>query len=326
MHQQTGWKPVLRNTMSNSLEIVSVNTSSEKGTAKTPRPAVCVDALGIQGDAHAGAGNRQVSLLGVESVERFAAQAKIAVQPGAFGENLTVRGLPEGDVRLLDRFEFEGVELEAAQIGKQCHGSGCAIFQQVGKCVMPAEGVFCRVVRGGGLRPGQRGRHLPRRLRIEVITLSDRAAGGVFADRSGPRIVELMREFCDARRWQAEFGSALLPDDADQLGQKVLAAAAAKADVVFTTGGTGVGPRDITPEAVTPLCEKLLPGIMENIRLKYGAENPHALLSRSIAGVRGQTQIYALPGSIRAVEEYLGEILKTLEHLVFMLHGIDSHR
>jgi molybdopterin adenylyltransferase len=311
--------------MSNSLEIVSVNTSAEKGTAKTPRPSVYVDALGIQGDAHAGAGNRQVSLLAVESIERFAAQAKIAVQPCAFGENLTVRGLPEGGVRLLDRFEFEGVELEVAQIGKQCHGSGCAIFQQVGKCVMPAEGVFCRVVRGGGLRPGQRGRHSTRRLRFEVITLSDRAATGVYADRSGPRIVELLREFCDRQRWQADVETILLPDDAEQLRQKVLAAAA-KADVIFTTGGTGVGPRDITPEVIMPLCEKLLPGIMENIRLKYGAENPHALLSRSVAGVRGQTQIYALPGSVRAVEEYLREILKTLEHLVFTLHGIESHR
>jgi molybdopterin biosynthesis enzyme MoaB len=69
----------------------------------------------------------------------------------------------------------------------------------------------------------------------------------------------------------------------------------------------------------------LIPGIMENIRLKFGAENPNALLSRSIAGIIGKSQIYAIPGSVRAVEQYLSEILKTLEHLVCMLRGIDAH-
>ncbi|MCC6125724.1 MAG: molybdenum cofactor synthesis protein [Pirellulales bacterium] len=311
--------------MSNSLEIVSVNTSAEKGTIKTPQPSVCVDALGIQGDAHAGPWHRQVSVLGVESIERFAAQSNIALRPGAFGENLTVRGLPANGAVLLDRFALGGVELEVTQIGKECHGAGCAIFHQVGKCVMPAEGLFCRVLQGGQLRPGQRGRYFPRNLRVWIVTLSDRAAAGVYRDRSGPRIVELMRQFCAEHRWEVEFETALLPDDSEQLRLKIAAAAAANADAIFTTGGTGVGPRDITPEVVAPLCEKLIPGIMENIRLKFGADHPNALLSRSIAGVIGRTQIYTLPGSVRAVEQYLGEILKTLEHLVFTLRGIDAH-
>jgi molybdopterin biosynthesis enzyme MoaB len=64
---------------------------------------------------------------------------------------------------------------------------------------------------------------------------------------------------------------------------------------------------------------------MENIRIKFGSTEPNALLSRSIAGVAGNTQVYTLPGSVRAVEEYLGEILKTLEHTIFMLHGLDAH-
>jgi len=95
--------------------------------------------------------------------------------------------------------------------------------------------------------------------------------------------------------------------------------------VIVTTGGTGIGPRDITPEVVTALCQKQIPGIMEHIRAKFGAANPNALLSRSVAGVAGRSQIYALPGSVRAVEEYLGEILKTLEHVLCMLHGLDVH-
>jgi len=98
-----------------------------------------------------------------------------------------------------------------------------------------------------------------------------------------------------------------------------------KVDVVFTTGGTGIGPRDITPETVAALCERLIPGIMEHVRAKHGQQNPRARLSRSIAGVAGKTQIYTLPGSVRAVEEYLEEILKTLEHVVYMLHELDVH-
>jgi molybdopterin biosynthesis enzyme MoaB len=95
--------------------------------------------------------------------------------------------------------------------------------------------------------------------------------------------------------------------------------------VIITTGGTGIGPRDITPEVVVVRCSKLLPGIMENIRAKYGQENPNALLSRGVAGMMGHSFIYTLPGSKRAVEEYLHEILKTMEHLILMFHAIDAH-
>jgi molybdenum cofactor synthesis domain-containing protein len=311
--------------MSNSLEIVSVNTSPEKGMTKSPQASVCVNGLGILGDAHAGPWHRQVSLLGVESIEGFASQSRIAMQPGAFGENLTVRGLPSKDAAILDRFQFGDVELEITQIGKKCHGTGCTIFQQVGKCVMPAEGVFCRVLHGGTLKAGQTGCYLPRSLRISIVTLSDRAVAGIYSDRSGPRIAEIIRQYCSENRWQAEIQAILIADDAERLQQVVRECIANGADFIFTTGGTGVGPKDHTPDAVRPLCDKLIPGIMENIRMKFGEENPNALLSRSIAGVIGKAQVYTLPGSVRAVEQYLSEILKTLEHLVFMLRGIDAH-
>jgi molybdopterin adenylyltransferase len=94
---------------------------------------------------------------------------------------------------------------------------------------------------------------------------------------------------------------------------------------VVTTGGTGIGPRDITPDVVMALADRLVPGVMEAIRVKFGAEHPGALLSRGVVAVRGRTLIYTLPGSVRAVEEYLGEILQTLEHALCMLHGLDTH-
>jgi len=97
------------------------------------------------------------------------------------------------------------------------------------------------------------------------------------------------------------------------------------ADLIITTGGTGIGPRDITPEVVKPLLTKEIPGIMEQIRVKYGTKNPRALLSRGVAGAMGNTLIYTLPGSVKAVHEYMAEIVKTMEHTFYMLYGIDKH-
>jgi molybdenum cofactor synthesis domain-containing protein len=100
-------------------------------------------------------------------------------------------------------------------------------------------------------------------------------------------------------------------------------AVARQVDIIFTLGGTGVGARDITPEVVTSMCDKIIPGIMEHIRMKYGATIPAALLSRSVAGIKNNTQIYTLPGSVKAVKEYLNEIVKILEHTIYMLRNID---
>ncbi len=158
-----------------------------------------------------------------------------------------------------------------------------------------------------------------------VITLSDRAAAGSYADRSGPRVRELVEAFFASRPIRLTIANRLLPDEPEQLRQEVLRARASGVDLLITTGGTGVGPRDVTPETVAPLCDKLIPGIMEHIRTSCGRQNPRARLSRSIAGVCGKMQIYALPGSVRAVEEYMPAILETVEHIFDTLHEHDAH-
>jgi molybdenum cofactor synthesis domain-containing protein len=158
-----------------------------------------------------------------------------------------------------------------------------------------------------------------------IITLSDRAVAGVYADRSGPRIREIMEAFFADHGIESTIEQCLLPDDAELLRREILGGLEQGVDVIITTGGTGLGPRDIAPETVAPLCDKLIPGIMEHIRAKFGANNPRARLSRAVAGVAVTTQIYTLPGSVRAVEEYLPEILVTLEHVAETLHGVDRH-
>lgn len=305
--------------------IVSINVSRQKGTVKEPVPLASVTLAGLSGDAHAGSWHRQVSLLAVESIDRFGLQAGRRFAPGEFAENFTTQGLDLGRCCILDRLSIGEVELEVTQIGKACHGDGCAIYQAVGKCVMPKEGIFTRVIRGGEVKPGDAISHTPRPLRIQVITLSDRASRGEYEDRSGPAIRARLEAQFAAGHWAAEVRCSLLPDDPTQLRAAIEAAVAAQADIIFTTGGTGIGPRDITPDVIRPLLTREIPGVMEHIRVKYGASIPSALLSRSVAGLIGSTLVYTLPGSEKAVQQYMDEILKTLEHSLRMINGIDQH-
>lgn len=164
----------------------------------------------------------------------------------------------------------------------------------------------------------------PGKINVLIITLSDRAHRGEYSDLSGPGIKEILTQFFSSQGWPAEFSQALIPDDPAML-EELLKGAGRKYRLIFTTGGTGIGPRDITVETVRPLLSKEIPGIMEYIRVKYGSEKPNALLSRGVAGVLGGALIYTLPGSVKAVNEYMTEILKTLKHSLEMLSGIDKH-
>lgn len=166
---------------------------------------------------------------------------------------------------------------------------------------------------------------MPEVYHIVVITLSDRASKGEYEDLSGPEVIKHISEFMDSLGWEFEINYILLPDDAGRLKQ-TLESTIVDADIIFTTGGTGIGPKDITVDVVKPFLTKELPGIMELIRVKYGMLKPAALISRSVAGIAGKTLVYTLPGSVRAVNEYLSEIKTTIEHTFYMLYGIDKHK
>ncbi len=312
--------------MSSKIEIFSVNVSEKKGTVKHPVERIELDEMGIVGDAHAGAWHRQVSLLAQESIDRFCEQTGRETVPGEFAENITLRGFDLRRARLLDRFRIgERVELELTQIGKKDHGNDNEIFRKLGHSLIPTEGIFCRVLSGGSIKAGDRVNHFPKIWKFKVITLSDRAHLGEYEDKSGPRVRAALENFAAAQGLRAEIDATILPDDSSALRSKLVAAREGGCDIIVTTGGTGIGPRDITPEVVGDFCDKHIPGIMEAIRVKFGAEKPNALLSRSLAGVAGQMLVYSLPGSVKAVDEYMGEIVKTLRHSLLMLHAIDAH-
>ena len=166
--------------------------------------------------------------------------------------------------------------------------------------------------------------NLPEKFEILIITLSDRAFKGEYDDLSGPKIKEMITDFFTLSDWMYNLNLILIPDDKAIL-KEILLGAGNTYNLIITTGGTGIGPRDITIETVRPLLSKEIPGIMEFIRMKYGATRPSALLSRGVAGILGQSLIYTLPGSVKAVEEYMNEILKTLMHTIYMQFGMDKH-
>lgn len=307
------------------LKILSVNISKKKGIIKTSVDKITLNEEGIEQDAHAGLWHRQVSFLANESVERFAKDLGRKVAYGEFAENITTEGIEVWKCSPGDLFSNGEVELEVTQIGKKCHGAGCAIYDEVGKCIMPKEGIFCRVIKGGELKAGDELEYFPQTFLAKVITLSDRAFQEEYEDISGPLLVDRLQLFCEKNNWLFEIEHCLLPDDEEILQEELREAQLSGADLVLTTGGTGVGPRDFTVDAVLGLLDKEIPGVMEMIRMKYGAKHPNALLSRSVAGTIGDVLIYTLPGSVKAVNEYMDEIEKTLKHTIYMVRGIDAH-
>jgi len=133
--------------------VIAVCVSEKKGTQKkNVGKALFVSEWGIEGDAHAGAWHRQVSLLSHDKVEEFRSKGADVVD-GAFGENLVVSGIDFKTLPIGTRFACNEVLLELTQIGKECH-SGCEIFKKMGDCIMPREGVFARVLHGGEISIG----------------------------------------------------------------------------------------------------------------------------------------------------------------------------
>jgi len=303
-------------------KIDSINISVAKGTEKTEIPSCIVTMKGIEGDAHAGLWHRQISVLDKSSIDNFSNEKDIELSPGAFGENLVIDGIDLKKVSVLDRFITGEVELEVTQIGKKCHGDACSIFRRTGECIMPKVGLFTRVIKEGSINKGQSVELVERKLKFHIITLSDRAFSGEYPDESGPMIEKMVQEHFSNLRWHLQIEKSIIPDEPELLKTMLIKDREDQVDFVITTGGTGIGPRDITPEVVLSLADMTIPGIMDHIRLVYGKDHPSALISRSVAAVMGKTIVFTLPGSVKAVREYTQELQKNFEHLILMLHGI----
>jgi molybdenum cofactor synthesis domain-containing protein len=159
-------------------------------------------------------------------------------------------------------------------------------------------------------------------MKAAVLTVSDGVCAGTRVDKSGPALVERLR----AAGYTVS-DPEVLPDERDQIAAWLRAVTHNHlADVIFTTGGTGVAPRDITPEAVRDVMEREIPGFGELMRQSGRASTPTASLSRGLAGVAGNVLIVTLPGSPRGALESLGAILELVPHVHDLLNGRTAHR
>ena len=301
-------------------DILAVCTSSRKGTQKTNvKQAVFVENHGLEGDAHAGSWHRQVSLLSADKIEEFRSRGAV-VEYGAFGENLVVEGINFRALEVGTLLRCGDVLLEMTQIGKECH-THCAIHKQVGDCIMPREGVFARVLKGGVIRVGDRMAIEPRAEKLPwqaaVITLSDKGARGEREDKSGPAIADRLRE-----NGYEVIEQFLISDDPALLTHHLIRLCdQRRPDLILTTGGTGFSQRDRTPEATLAAAERQAPGIAEAIRAASLKITKHAMLSRGVSVIRGKTLIINLPGSPKACMESMDVFMDAIPHAMGLLRG-----
>jgi molybdenum cofactor synthesis domain-containing protein len=149
---------------------------------------------------------------------------------------------------------------------------------------------------------------------VAVLTLSDKGSKGVREDKSGPVIAEILKGIGEVKYYE------VLPDERDLIRSKLLKYVN-KVDLVLTTGGTGLSPRDVTPEATLDVIEREIPGITEAMRMEGLKKTGRAMLSRAVAGVKGQTLIINLPGSPTAVMENLEVIMDVIPHAIEKIKG-----
>ncbi|MHB8079796.1 MAG: MogA/MoaB family molybdenum cofactor biosynthesis protein [Candidatus Krumholzibacteriia bacterium] len=162
-------------------------------------------------------------------------------------------------------------------------------------------------------------------LRLVVITASDRVVAGTYADVGGDTAQELAETFLRGQGLAVTTTRIVLRDDRAGLAAAIATAAADGVDIVLTTGGTGLGPRDVTPEATRDVVDREVPGLMEAVRAHHRAARPQVDLSRAVAGQAGRTLVLNLPGSPRAVGEFLAVLLPLLPHAVAVARGGERH-
>ncbi len=295
-------------------EIVAVCTSAKKSERKkNVGESLLIKDQGLKGDAHAGFAHRQVSLLAEESIAKMTEKG-LDVGPGDFAENLTTTGIDLVSLPIGTRLQA-GPEaiLRVTQIGKECHDR-CAIYYQAGDCVMPREGIFAEVLLGGKIRVGD-GLEIKNSYRFGVITASDKGACGEREDLSGPAVSKILLP------WGDVIDRVIVPDNRTAIAKVLLDMVSKEVDAIFTTGGTGMSPRDFTPEATLDVVDRLVPGIAEAIRRETAAATAKAMLSRGVAGISGSTLIVNLPGSPKAVAECLAVLTPVLDHALETVSG-----
>jgi molybdenum cofactor synthesis domain-containing protein len=306
--------------MSNErIKVLSVHRSSQKGAEKKAVDFLEVGEKGVLGDGDMPFWNYELSMLG------DLAYANQDARYGHWRENLTVKGMDLTRLNPMDELDSGDLRLRVTITARNVKSDQLVRFNPGRAKDIPLGGLFVRPLNSGRVYPGMTFNYRPKVFSIRILTLSDRASEGIYEDKSGVLIGEMATAYFESTGRLSQVNRTVIPDDRDTLETHFLEAVESGVDILFTTGGTGIGRRDITPDVIRPLLDKEIPGIMELIRVKYGMQKPNALVSRSIAGVKEGTLIYCLPGSSKGVRESMTEILPTLFHSMYMLNDIQLH-
>ena len=316
--------------------VLAVCISEKRGTQKKNiHHARLIPHWGIEGDAHGGRWHRQVSLLSAERINDFKNRGAV-IEDGAFGENLIVEGFDFKQFPVGTVFACGDVLLEMTQIGKECH-THCRIYQVMGDCIMPREGVFARVLRGGEISEGDEMTVVSRAklsaaispsdeeksgsgLSAAVITVSDKGYAGQRQDTGGPLAAGILADHGYTIRY-----AAVVPDEQTEIEAALkLCADVRNIDLIVTTGGTGFSVRDVTPEATCAVCTRMAPGIAEAMRAASMKVTNKGMLSRAASGIRAKSLIINLPGSPKAVRENLEAVIEPLAHGIRILKGTEG--
>lgn len=291
-------------------EIYSINISSKKGKKFPVKEAHFICGWGIEGDYHAGK-ERHVSLLQKEKIDEY------GVLPGSFGENITIVGGSFEDICIGQNLFIEGgVILKIKEIGKDC-SVPCKIKQEIGDCIMPRFGIFADVVKGGLVKEGLKIKKEDVFL-VSILTVSDSVYDGRREDKSKEAIEAYLLE----KKYYFLLDYKVINDEKESIKESIKELAK-KSDLLLTCGGTGVSPRDVTPEATEEVLQKKLPGFAECMRIHSYALTPYAIISRGTAGFLETCLVVNLPGSPKGAVECLSFIERAIPHAIKVARGED---
>lgn len=293
-------------------KIIAIAISEKRGTKKQCiDTAMLIKGFGVENDAHGGDWHRQVSLLPKEKIDEFKSRGA-NVSFGDFGENIVTQGIDYSALQPGAVLVCGEVILQLTQKGKECHAH-CEIYKQVGDCIMPREGVFARVLKGGQVTAGDEIE--VQKIKAAVLTVSDKGFSGQRADESGQVLAQCLK----AEGYEVA-EKEIVPDE-QPLIEQALRRLCKKAQLVLTTGGTGFAKRDVTPEATLAVADKNARGIAEAVRAYSMTITPRAMLSRGESVICGESLIINLPGSPKACRECAEYILPNLPHGLAALRG-----
>jgi len=299
--------------------IVSINLASTRGVPKHPvAEGLLTPDWGLQGDAHGGDWDRQISLFPLETMALVPKALRQAFAEGAFSENLTLEGISPDALTPGTILSVGEVKIKILEIGKKVYEP-----PESGRpYIVSREGRFGRVLAGGVVRPDdpveilEAGVPAPDAPRVALITLSDKGARGEREDVSGRFLI-----WYAARMGAKVLFTSIIPDEKPVIRETLLKGITAGVDLILTTGGTGLAPRDVTPEVTRDIIDREVPGFVEAMRADSLKKTPHAMISRAVSGVAGKTLIINLPGSPKAVAECMETIFPALRHAIDKLRG-----